>query len=163
MVLSGQSGQPAALLPSGYQIVLSEFTVTPRYANRVGEGPMHWAVRIPLRLMLSIIVLLVTLILEIFLSMFTYMYLALVHLTFFGELVRYARHALNGMVDLMESLAPGLSTQAHATLVGELGPKSFLLLFIGLFASGLIRVIVWGWRKAMVRVPSTGKASPKPS
>ena len=57
---------------------------------------MHWAVRIPLRLMLSIIVLLVTLILEIFLSMFTYMYLALVHLTFFGELVRYAAVAHMG-------------------------------------------------------------------
>ena len=124
---------------------------------------MHRIVRIPLRLVLSISVLLVTLILEIFLSMFTYMYLALFHLTFFGELVRYARHALNGMVDLMESLFPGLSTQAHATLVGELGPKSFLLLFVGLFASGLIRVIVWGSRKAMVRARSTGKVSPKPS
>lgn len=124
---------------------------------------MHWGVRIPLKVVLSIIILLVTLILEIFLSMFTYIYLALFHLTFFGELVRFARHALNGIVDLMESLLPGLSTQAHATLVGELGPKSFLLLFIGLFASGLMRVISWGWRKALARASSAHKPSPKPS
>jgi hypothetical protein len=124
---------------------------------------MHWGVRIPLKVVLSIIILLVTLILEIFLSMFTYIYLALFHLTFFGELVRFARHTLNGIVDLMELLLPGLSTQAHATLVGELGPKSFLLLFIGLFASGLMRVIGWGWRKALARVSSAHKSSPKPS
>ncbi|MEL6374036.1 MAG: hypothetical protein AAFR04_08705 [Pseudomonadota bacterium] len=95
------------------------------------------------RLFGSVIVLVVTLVIEILLAMLLYIYLAVAHVDFFGTLVRWSRYALNGIIDQMEALLPSLSNQAYATLVGELGPKSFLLLFIGLFASGLIRVVAW--------------------
>jgi hypothetical protein len=44
---------------------------------------------------------------------------------------------------MFEAYAPQFADRAYATLLGEIGPKSILLLFLGLAASTLIRFIVW--------------------
>lgn len=105
-----------------------------------------------LRILISPIVLFGTLILEVLLAMAIYIYLATNHVELFGELVRYARDGLNLTIDLMERALPGLSNQAYATLAGEIGPKSFLLLVLGLLASGLWRLVVWIWKGAVQTV-----------
>lgn len=95
------------------------------------------------RVLISPLVLFGTLVLEVLLAMAVYVYLATNHVETFGELVRLARDWLNLTIDLMESALPGISNQAYATLAGEIGPKSFLLLVLGLLASGLWRLVVW--------------------
>lgn len=90
-------------------------------------------------------------ILEVLLAMMIYIYVAVAHRELFGELVRMARDALTYVFDGIEKLPTEVSNQAYATLIGELGPKSFLLLVIGLVASGLIRMVVWVFRRIAVR------------
>ena len=96
-----------------------------------------------LRLLISPVLLFGTLVFEVLLAMAIYIYLATNHIETFGEMVRIARNILNVLVDTMETWLPAISNQAYATLVGEIGPKSFLLLVLGLFASGLLRLVIW--------------------
>ena len=60
---------------------------------------------------------------------------------------------------LFETYAPELADRAYATLLGEIGPKSILLLFLGLAGSMLIRFIMW-IITISVRIPAVGKAVP---
>jgi hypothetical protein len=91
------------------------------------------------------------LIVEVFLAMATYMYLNLYHPYTFGSLIGLARGLLNSFTTYLEQLSPELANRAYATLLGELGPKSVLLLLIGLIVSALARLMIWAVKNALKR------------
>jgi hypothetical protein len=86
-------------------------------------------------------------IVEVVIAMVAYMYLALNHVETFGHLVAFSRNVLNLFANQLEQWAPDLATQAYTTLLGELGPKSILLLLIGLAVSAIGRLATWGARQ----------------
>lgn len=85
----------------------------------------------------------VYLIVEVFLAMLTYMYLNLNHPLTFGWLIGLSRGLLNSFTTYLEQLSPDLANRAYATLLGELGPKSVLLLLTGLIVSAIARLLIW--------------------
>jgi hypothetical protein len=91
------------------------------------------------------------LIVELVTAMLVYIYLNLYHLDTFGTLVRFAKVVLDTLVRQMEQWAPASANAAYATLVGELGPKSILLLLIGLVAGVAVRFIVRLLRRLVSR------------
>jgi len=91
--------------------------------------------------MITILVLYV--VVEVVLAMFAYMYLALNHVETFGTLISYSRDVLNLFANQLEQFSPELANRAYTTLLGELGPKSILLLLIGLTVSALGRLVSW--------------------
>ncbi|MGI9403403.1 MAG: hypothetical protein ACR2OF_02695 [Hyphomicrobium sp.] len=92
----------------------------------------------------SVITLLVLyVVVEVIVAMFAYMYLALNHVETFGTLVSFSRDVLNLFANQLEHFFPELANRAYTTLLGELGPKSILLLLIGLIVSALGRLISW--------------------
>jgi hypothetical protein len=84
---------------------------------------------------------------EVIIAMVAYMYLALNHVDMFGRLIGFSRDVLNLLINQFEQWAPQLANQAYTTLLGELDPKSILLLLIGLFVSALGRVAGWAARR----------------
>ena len=95
-------------------------------------------------IVVSVITLLVVyVIVEVVIAMFAYMYLALNHVETFGILISYSRDVLNLFANQLEQYSPELANRAYTTLLGELGPKSILLLLIGLTVSALGRLISW--------------------
>jgi len=86
-------------------------------------------------------------IIEVVVAMVAYMYLALNHVETFGHLISFSRDVLNLFANQLEQWSPHLANQAYTTLLGELGPKSILLLLIGLFVSGLGRLAGWAARR----------------
>jgi hypothetical protein len=82
------------------------------------------------------------LIVELITAMLVYMYLNLNHVQTFGHLVRFAKYVLDTIVAQLEYWLPGTANAAYATLIGELGPKSILLLLIGLLSGVVIRFLV---------------------
>ena len=94
----------------------------------------------------------VFLVVELVSAMLLYIYLNLYHLQTFGHLVRMARYVLDALVGQLEYWLPGSANSAYATLIGELGPKSILLLIIGLLVAAAIRFLVrWVVRVATRR------------
>lgn len=93
-----------------------------------------------------------TLVFEVIVAFAVYMYLAINHVDFFGAMVRTAGQVLRFGAETLEAWFPDFADAAYATLLGELGPKSALLLFLGLFASGVIRLIRWMLIGAMRRM-----------
>jgi hypothetical protein len=87
-------------------------------------------------------------IVEVVVAMVAYMYLALNHVETFGHLISLSRDVLNLFANQLEQWSPELATQAYTTLLGELGPKSILLLLIGLVVSALGRLLTWGIRRS---------------
>lgn len=85
---------------------------------------------------------------EVLVAMAAYMYLNLHHLEFFGYLISLCRTLLNEFAIHLERFSPDLANRAYATLLGELGPKSILLLFIGLTVSMFIRFLIWSLHRA---------------
>jgi hypothetical protein len=85
-------------------------------------------------------------VIEVVVAMVVYMYLALHHVETFGHLIAFSHDVLSLFTNQLEQRAPELATQAYTTLLGELGPKSILLLLIGLFVSALGRLATWGVR-----------------
>lgn len=92
-------------------------------------------------------VLAIYVIVEVIVAMLTYMYLALNHVETFGYLVGLSRDVLNLFANQLELWAPHLANQAYTTLLGELGPKSILLLLIGLIVGAVIRLAGWTVRR----------------
>ena len=86
-------------------------------------------------------------IVEVVVAMVAYMYLALNHMEAFGHLVAFSRDVLNLFANQLEQWSPELATQAYTTLLGELGPKSILLLLIGLAVSAIGRLATWTARR----------------
>jgi hypothetical protein len=83
------------------------------------------------------------LIVEILVTMLAYIYLNLYHMDTFGHLIGLARELLNILTQGLMQLSPDFAQKADATLLGELGPKAFLLLVMGLIAGTLVRFVVW--------------------
>jgi hypothetical protein len=92
------------------------------------------------------------LVVEVLAAMLGYMYINLYHIETFGQLIRVSRQLLNAFAEQLERISPDLATQAYATLLGELGPKAVLLLFIGLGVSMVIRLMIWGFHKSVDKV-----------
>lgn len=84
---------------------------------------------------------------EVIIAMVAYMYLALNHIDLFGSLISFSRDVLNLFINQLEQWAPQFANQAYTTLLGELDPKSILLLLIGLFVSALGRLAGWTARR----------------
>jgi uncharacterized membrane protein len=84
--------------------------------------------------------LVVYLVAEVLIAMLAYMYLNIYQFETFGRLIGLSRELLNMFATQLERFSPELATQANATILGELGAKSVLLLFIGLGVSALIRL-----------------------
>jgi len=100
---------------------------------------------------LFVMLFLLYLIVEIFLAMATYMYLNLYHPYTFGSLIGFAHGLLNTFSTYLERMSPDLANSAYRTLLGELGPKSVLLLLIGLIVSALARLVIWSIKRAIKR------------
>lgn len=83
------------------------------------------------------------LVVELIAAMLVYTYLNLYHLNTFGALVRFSKSVLDVLSGLLDKWFSGSSNAAYATLFGELGPKSILLLLIGLVVAALIRGLLW--------------------
>ena len=86
----------------------------------------------------------VLLVIELISTMLIYIYLNLYHLSTFGYLVRLARYVLDVLTGQLEYWLPVSANSAYATLIGELGPKSILLLILGLLTATVIRAIARG-------------------
>jgi hypothetical protein len=84
------------------------------------------------------------LVIELVATMLIYIYLNLYHLSTFGYLVRLSRSLLDVLTGQLEYWLPISSNVAYATLIGELGPKSILLLVMGLVTATIIRAISRG-------------------
>lgn len=82
------------------------------------------------------------LLVELITTMLLYMYLNFYHIDTFGHLVRIARYPLDIIQGQVEYWLPASGNSAYATLIGELGPKSFLLLMLGLIVAAIIRSAV---------------------
>ncbi len=82
-------------------------------------------------------------VIELIAALFTYFYLAIFEREWFGELIGYAREVLNFCIGQIELWFPSFTNAANATLIGELAPKSMLLLLIGLVVGALIRLALW--------------------
>jgi hypothetical protein len=85
-------------------------------------------------------------------AMLAYMYLNLYHIETFGRLIGIAHQLLDLFAQRLEQISPELATQAYATILGELGAKSVLLLFIGLAVSTGIRFLIWFFHKSIETV-----------
>lgn len=97
---------------------------------------------LPVRILASLLGIVAFLILELVLTMLVYTALNIYSLELFGTLVRFARSVLELMTSLVERLLPGSANTVYATLFGELGPKSILLLLIGLLVAAIVRSLV---------------------
>lgn len=97
-----------------------------------------------LRTIAFLVVLIAYLVVEMFAAMLAYAYLNIYQINTFGYFIKLSRNFLTSLQVFFESYAsPELANQAYATLLGEIGPKSIMLLFLGLAVSMLIRFIVW--------------------
>jgi hypothetical protein len=108
---------------------------------------MSAVLRSLLAMLAGLVLLAISVIVEVVLAMIAYMYLALNHSELFGQLVLLSRDVLNAFANQLEAWAPHLTNRAYSTLLGELGPKSILLLLIGLTVSAFGRLIAWLWRR----------------
>jgi hypothetical protein len=88
---------------------------------------------------LAVVSLSLLLLVELTTAMLVYIYLNLYHLATFGYLVRLARSVLDVLTGQLDYWLPKSSNVVYATLVGELGPKSILLLLIGLLSAFVVR------------------------
>ena len=83
------------------------------------------------------------LVIELVTTMLLYSYLNLSHPDTFGWLVRQSRGVLDLLAGQIELWFKGWSNAAYASVFGELGPKSILLLLMGLVVAAVIRWAVW--------------------
>lgn len=84
----------------------------------------------------------VLLIVELVVTILVYTGLNIYSLELFGRLVRFAGSVLETMSSLVGQFFAGSANAAYASLFGELGPKSMLLLLIGLAVAAVMRLIV---------------------
>ncbi len=98
---------------------------------------------------IAVIEILLLLIVELLAAMLIYIYLNLYHVALFGDLVRNARYVLDALVGQMEYWLPVSANSGYATLIGELGPKSLLLLLLGLVSAMVIRFLARSLARAL--------------
>jgi hypothetical protein len=92
-----------------------------------------------LQALLAVVSLSLLLLVELITAMLVYIYLNLYHIATFGYLVRLARSVLDVLAGQLDYWLPKSSNVVYATLIGELGPKSILLLLIGLLSAFIVR------------------------
>jgi hypothetical protein len=86
---------------------------------------------------------LVYLVIEVVAAMAVYMYLNLNHVETFGYLISLSHKFFTLLTTYLEQYYPELANRAYATILGEMGAKSVLLLFLGLIVSAVTRFMVW--------------------
>ena len=94
-------------------------------------------------LIMAVVMSVVLVFIELMAALFTYFYLAIFEREWFGTLIGYAREVLNFSLGQIELWFPAFTNAANATLIGELAPKSMLLLLIGLVVGAAIRLLLW--------------------
>lgn len=94
-------------------------------------------------LLMAIVTAVVLVFIELMAALFTYFYLAIFEREWFGTLIGYSREVLNFSIGQIELWFPAFTNAANATLIGELAPKSMLLLLIGLVVGAVIRLLLW--------------------
>lgn len=107
-----------------------------------------------LRTVAAIVYVVALLVVELVVAMLVYIYLNLYHVQTFGSLVRFAKYVLDTVLAQLEYWFPLSANAAYATLVGELGPKSILLLLIGLISGVVVRFLVRSIRRLVARTAS---------
>lgn len=95
----------------------------------------------------------ILLVVELVMTVLVYTGLNVYQFELFGRLVRFAGSVLETMSGLVAQFFAGSADTAYASLFGELGPKSMLLLLIGLVVAAFMRLIA-----ALVRSASTTAA-----
>jgi hypothetical protein len=130
------------------------------YAHRLlWEAPLmiHLALVSAVRTVATAAHIVLLLVIELVATMLIYIYLNLYHLSTFGYLIRLSRSVLDALTGQLEYWLPVSSNVAYATLIGELGPKSIMLLMLGLLTATVIRGIARGIGRLVSR-----RATPKP-
>jgi hypothetical protein len=94
-----------------------------------------------MRALAAIVSTILLLIVELILTVLMYTFLNVYSFEFFGKLVRLAGAVLETMAGFVERFFAGSSSTAYASLFGELGPKSMLLLLIGLVVAAIVRLL----------------------
>jgi len=94
-----------------------------------------------MRVLGAILSTIVLLIVELVLTILVYTALNVYSFEIFGQLVRFAGAVLETMAGLVERFFAASSSTAYASLFGELGPKSMLLLLIGLVVAAVVRLL----------------------
>ena len=92
--------------------------------------------------LVAVIGVLALLVVELVTTIVVYSYLNLNHIEFFGWLVRMARSVLDVISGQVDFWLQASADTAYASVFGELGPKSMLLLLIGLVVGAVIRSIL---------------------
>lgn len=110
--------------------------------------------RVLLSTVAATVQILMMLVIELIATIALYIYLNLYHLETFGYLVRLASSVLQMLTEQIEYWLPTSANAAYATLIGELGPKSILLLMLGLVTGALIRAVVRLFARLAMRAPS---------
>ena len=95
----------------------------------------------PVRALGALLGTIILLIVELVLTMLVYTGLNIYSFDFFGRMVRQAGSLLEFMAALVERVFAGSTNAAYASLFGELGPKSILLLLIGLAVAAVVRLL----------------------
>jgi hypothetical protein len=92
-----------------------------------------------LQALAAVVSLMLLLLAELVAAMLVYIYLNVYHLATFGYLVRLARSVQDVLAAQLDYWLPKSANVVYATLIGELGPKSILLLLIGLLSAFVVR------------------------
>lgn len=95
----------------------------------------------PVRALGALIGTVVLLLIELILTVLVYSGLNVYYFDLFGRLVQFASTVLEMMAGFVERFFPQASSTAYASLFGELGPKSMLLLLIGLVVAAVVRLL----------------------
>lgn len=103
------------------------------------------------RLIVSIVTLFGTLVFEVVLAMLLFSYLAINHPDLFGSMANWSDQALASLKELIRSIGAPFDDAAFGGAVGDLSARGFLLLILGLLASGVIRMLVWFFRSLFAR------------
>lgn len=103
------------------------------------------------RFLLTILIFFTLLIIEILLAMTIFVYIRLNLPGLFDTLLNLAFAIFNAVRDGLRETAPETASYVNVALVGDLSGNAVLLLMLGLFASGLIRMALYGTQRLMRR------------
>jgi hypothetical protein len=102
---------------------------------------------------------LVYLVIEVIAALAIYMYINIYHMETFGYLIGLSDKFLRVFTTYLVQLYPDFANQAFATILGEMAPKSILLLLLGLAVSTTTRFMAWLFGK-LRNYSSASKAVP---
>jgi len=91
------------------------------------------------------------------------MYLNINHIDLFGSLVLLSAELLDAFAVQLKFFYPEIANSAYATILGELAPKSVLLLVLGLTIGTIVRLMVWSFHKSAEKMRREKPAEAQPS